>query len=57
MNNPTMGTSSTGLDKKNLNTIYCLFSKWKMLENAKLRKIKIFTNTEKRPTATLLLED
>ncbi len=27
INNPTMETDSIGLDKKNLNTIYCLFSK------------------------------
>lgn len=31
-----MKTGSTGLNEKNLNTRYCLFSKLKVLENAKL---------------------
>ncbi len=48
IDNPTMGTGSTNLDEKNLNSIYCLFSKLKALENAKLWKKWNFHKTREK---------
>ncbi len=48
MNNLTMETGNTGLDKKNLNIIYCLFYKLKALEKAKLWKNCNFHITRKK---------